>query len=138
MAEYGEWTRKGAILSDVTAKKEYGVHRDFIIQGIPAGKQIRIDRLCERDHPILNFSRNPGLRQSSHASKIARGNRCTAFRFRGQFGDQAYESVAVPPVPRSPRQLALAGMVQVKVNGLARPIPPFTTEARGGQRRFNG
>ena len=38
MAEYGEWNRKGATLSDVTAKKEYGVDRDFIIQGIQAGK----------------------------------------------------------------------------------------------------
>jgi len=25
MAEYGEWNRKGAVLSDVTAQKEYGV-----------------------------------------------------------------------------------------------------------------
>jgi len=38
MAEYGEWNRKGAALSDVTAKKEYGVSRDFIIEGIRAGK----------------------------------------------------------------------------------------------------
>ncbi|MCX7428487.1 MAG: hypothetical protein NTW96_23030 [Planctomycetia bacterium] len=38
MAEYGEWNRKGATLSDVTAKKEYGVDRDFIVQGIRAGK----------------------------------------------------------------------------------------------------
>lgn len=38
MAEYGEWTRKGAVLSDVTAKKEYGVSRDFIVKGIQAGK----------------------------------------------------------------------------------------------------
>jgi hypothetical protein len=38
MAEYGEWNRKGATLSDVTAKKEYGVDRDFIIKGINAGK----------------------------------------------------------------------------------------------------
>jgi hypothetical protein len=38
MAEYGEWNRKGAILSDVTARKEYGVSRDFIVQGIRAGK----------------------------------------------------------------------------------------------------
>lgn len=38
MAEYGEWTRKGATLSDVTAKKEYGVDRDFIVKGINAGK----------------------------------------------------------------------------------------------------
>jgi flagellar motility protein MotE (MotC chaperone) len=38
MAEYGEWNRKGAVLSDVTAKKEYGVSRDFIVEGIRAGK----------------------------------------------------------------------------------------------------
>lgn len=38
MAEYGEWNRKGATLSDVTAQKEYGVSRDFIIDGIRAGK----------------------------------------------------------------------------------------------------
>jgi len=38
MAEYGEWNRKGATLSDKTAKKEYGVDQDFIVQGIRAGK----------------------------------------------------------------------------------------------------
>ncbi len=38
MAEYGEWNRKGATLSDVTAKAEYGVDRDLIIKGIEAGK----------------------------------------------------------------------------------------------------
>jgi len=38
MAEYGEWNRKGATLSDVTAKKEYGVSREFIVNGIRAGK----------------------------------------------------------------------------------------------------
>jgi hypothetical protein len=38
MAEYGEWNRKGAVLSDVTAQKEYGVTRDFIVKGIQAGK----------------------------------------------------------------------------------------------------
>ena len=38
MAEYGEWNRKGATLSDVTAKGEYGVSRDFIITGIEADK----------------------------------------------------------------------------------------------------
>ncbi|MGH8059032.1 MAG: hypothetical protein ACREOH_17650 [Candidatus Entotheonellia bacterium] len=38
MAEYGEWNRKGATLSDVTAKKAYGVSRDFIVEGIRAGK----------------------------------------------------------------------------------------------------
>jgi len=38
MAEYGEWNRKGATLSDVTARKEYGVPQDFIVKGIRAGK----------------------------------------------------------------------------------------------------
>ena len=34
MAEYGEWNRKGAVLSDVTAQKEYGITRDLIVDGI--------------------------------------------------------------------------------------------------------
>ena len=38
MAEYGEWNRKGATLSDVTAETEYGVGRDFIVKGIRSGK----------------------------------------------------------------------------------------------------
>ena len=38
MAEYGEWNRKGATLSEVTAKKEYGVDREFVVEGIRAGK----------------------------------------------------------------------------------------------------
>lgn len=38
MAEHGEWNRKGAVLSDITAKKEYGVTREFIVEGIRAGR----------------------------------------------------------------------------------------------------
>jgi len=38
MAEYGEWNRKGATLSDVTAQTEYGVDRDFIVKGIQSAK----------------------------------------------------------------------------------------------------
>ncbi len=38
MAEYGEWTRQGATLTEVTAQKEYGIDRDFIVAGIRAGK----------------------------------------------------------------------------------------------------
>lgn len=53
MAEYGEWNRKGATLSDVTAQGEYGVSRDFIIRGIAAG------RLEYRDGVIWG---NPYLR----------------------------------------------------------------------------
>ncbi len=37
MAEYGEWNRKGSTLSEVTAQKEYGVSRDFILRGIQSG-----------------------------------------------------------------------------------------------------
>src|SRR5947207_3380135 len=37
MAEYGEWNRKGATLSDVTAKTEYGVSLDVIVKGIETG-----------------------------------------------------------------------------------------------------
>jgi hypothetical protein len=36
MAEYGEWNRKGATLCNVTAKKEYGVDRNFIVKGMHA------------------------------------------------------------------------------------------------------
>ena len=38
LAEYGYWSRKGATLSHVTARKEYGVDEDFIVTGINAGK----------------------------------------------------------------------------------------------------
>lgn len=38
MAEYGECNRKGATLSDVTAKAEYGVNQAFIVKGIQTGK----------------------------------------------------------------------------------------------------
>ena len=38
MAEHGEWNRKGAALSDVTARKEYGVSQEFIVKGIRSGK----------------------------------------------------------------------------------------------------
>jgi hypothetical protein len=38
LAEYGEWHRKGATLSDVTATKEYGVSQAFIAKGIRSGK----------------------------------------------------------------------------------------------------
>ncbi len=53
MADYGEWNRKGATLSDVTAESEYGVSRDFIVKGIQAG------RLEYRDGAIWG---NPYLR----------------------------------------------------------------------------
>jgi hypothetical protein len=53
MAEYGEWNRKGATLSDVTAEAEYGVSGAFIIKGIQTA------RLEYRDGAIWG---NPYLR----------------------------------------------------------------------------
>ena len=38
MAEHEEWNQKGATISDKTAMKDYGVDRNFILQGIRAGK----------------------------------------------------------------------------------------------------
>ena len=38
MAEYGEWNRKGAVLSEKTAQKEYGLTRAFILKGIESGE----------------------------------------------------------------------------------------------------
>ena len=55
MAEYGEWNRKGATLSDITAKKEYGVDRDFIVKGIRAGKLE-----YRPEHPITIANLHPG------------------------------------------------------------------------------
>lgn len=53
MAEHGEWNRKGATLSDVSAKKEYGVDQKFIVEGI------RVGRLEYREGSIWG---NPYLR----------------------------------------------------------------------------
>ena len=38
MADHGEWTRKGAVLSEGTAQNEYGVSREFILRGIRSGQ----------------------------------------------------------------------------------------------------
>jgi uncharacterized protein (DUF433 family) len=37
-AQYGEWTRKGASLSDKTAREEYGLTQREIYAAIDAGK----------------------------------------------------------------------------------------------------
>ena len=38
MADNDGWTLKNGSLTEGTAQKEYGISRDFIIQGIRAGK----------------------------------------------------------------------------------------------------
>ncbi len=57
MAEYGEWNQKGATLSNVTAKKEYGVEWDFIVKGIQEGKlECRKGSMC--GNPYLKVLRS--------------------------------------------------------------------------------
>lgn len=53
MAQYGEWTQKGATLSEATAQQEYGISRELIVAGIEAG------RLEYRDGAVWG---NPYLR----------------------------------------------------------------------------
>jgi hypothetical protein len=59
MAEYGEWNRKGAVLSDVTAQKAYGVTRDFIVKGIQSGK-LEYREGSVWGNPYLRILRNKG------------------------------------------------------------------------------
>ena len=58
MAEYGEWNRKGATLSGVTATKEFGVSRDFIVKGIRAGK-LEYREGATWGNPYLRVLREP-------------------------------------------------------------------------------
>ncbi len=58
MAEYGEWNRKGATLSDVTAQKEYGVSRDFIVEGIRAGKLEYREGKLTSQYPDIRITPN--------------------------------------------------------------------------------
>ena len=57
MAEYGEWNRKGATLSSVTAQKEYGVEIDFIEEGIRAG-ELEYRQGAVWGNPYLRVMRN--------------------------------------------------------------------------------
>jgi hypothetical protein len=57
MAEYGEWGRKGATLSHVTAAKEYGVKLEFIVQGIREGK-LEYREGSVRGNPCLRVLRS--------------------------------------------------------------------------------
>lgn len=56
MAEYGEWNRKGASLSDKTARKEYKVDQEFIIKGIEAGK-LEFRYACVWGSPFIKVLR---------------------------------------------------------------------------------
>jgi hypothetical protein len=56
MAEDGEWTRKGATMSEVTAQKEYGVSYELIVNGIRAGK-IEYREGAAHGNPFLRLLR---------------------------------------------------------------------------------
>ncbi|MBV5296894.1 MAG: hypothetical protein JZU64_01855 [Rhodoferax sp.] len=57
MAELGEWTNKGASLSDATAQKEYGISREFVVQGIRAGK-LEYRNASMYGNPVLRILRS--------------------------------------------------------------------------------
>ena len=82
MAEYGEWNRKGATLSDATAKKEYGVDRDFIVRGIRAG-QLEYRQGAVWGNPYLRLLRSQLERYIAEelgADYLARGKNQTELR----------------------------------------------------------
>ena len=82
MAEYGEWNRKGATLSDVTAKKEYGIDHDFIVKGIRAG-QLEYREGAVWGNPYLRLLRSQLERYIAEelgADYVARGKNRTELR----------------------------------------------------------
>jgi len=82
MAEYGEWNRQGATLSDVTAKKEYGVDHDFIVKGIRAGK-LEYRQGAVWGNPYLRLLRSQLERYIAEelgADYLARGKNQTELR----------------------------------------------------------
>jgi hypothetical protein len=86
VAEYGEWNRKGATLSDVTAKKEYGVDRDFIVRGIRAG-QLEYREGVVWGNPYLRLLRSQLERyiaEALGAAYWARGTNQTELRMIDQ------------------------------------------------------
>ena len=73
MAEYGEWNRKGATLSDVTAKKEYGVDQEFIVKGIRAGKlEYREGAIWESISPGLEDGNSSNIYLRNLARNVCR------------------------------------------------------------------
>ncbi len=56
MAKTGEWTEKGATLTDASAEKEYGISREFIVAGIRAG-QLEYQNTSMWGNPALRLLR---------------------------------------------------------------------------------
>ena len=82
MAEYGEWNLKGATMSDVTAQKEFGVSRDFIVKGIRAGKlEYREGSIW--GNPYIRVLRNQlelYIAEQHGADRLSRGKNQTELR----------------------------------------------------------
>jgi hypothetical protein len=69
MAKPGDWNEKSATLSEVTAQKEYGVDREFIVKGMRAGDLEY--REVERRQPGFSL-RNPlNVRSKVNESALA-------------------------------------------------------------------
>jgi flagellar motility protein MotE (MotC chaperone) len=82
VAEYGEWNRKRATLSDATAQKEYGVDREFIVRGIRAGK-LEYREGAVWGNPYLRLLRSQLERyiaEERGAEYLARGKNQTELR----------------------------------------------------------
>ena len=82
MADYGEWNRKGATLSDVTAQKEFGVTRDFIVKGIRAGKlECREGSIWGNSYiRVLRSQLEPYVAEQYGEDRLARGKNQTELR----------------------------------------------------------
>lgn len=82
MAEYGEWNRKGATLSDITAKKEYGVDQDFIVKGIRAGKlEYREGAIWGNPYlRVLRSQLEPYIAEELGADRLSSGKNQTELR----------------------------------------------------------
>ena len=82
MAEYGEWNRKGATLSDVTAQKEFGVSRAFIAKGVRAGK-LEYREGSVWGNPYIRVLRSQlelYVAEQCGADRLSRGKNQTALR----------------------------------------------------------
>ena len=82
MAEYGEWNRKGATLSDVTAQKEFGVTRNFIVKGIRAGKlEYREGSIWGNPYiRVLRSQLEPYVAEQYGEDRLSRGKNQTELR----------------------------------------------------------
>ena len=72
MADNDGWTLKNGSLTEGTAQKEYGISRDFIIQGIRAGK-LEYREVSMYGNPCLKLLRRQLERYSHSLSREARG-----------------------------------------------------------------